>query len=571
MDVNSALPARFQLQSSRVAALPVLNHFIQRWGIPPLLEKHLPPPDPRSKLLPAQVLLTLLRNLVLSHRPLYSLGEWAAGMDAGCLGLTPGQTRALNDDRVGRALDDLFDADRQALLTDLVVRLIQEFRIDLSELHNDSTSLTLFGDYPQGDGRRVRGKPSVQVTWGYNKDHRPDLKQLLWILTISADGAVPVHFKVANGNTEDSSTHLETWKLLRGLMGRADFLYVADCKLCVPDILRFIDKQGGGFLTPLPGGRREDTAFREWLVSHVAEWREVGRRPLPYERTEIIQALESPIPEASGFRLVWFLNSQKRDIDAHRRQDAILRANQKLDELRAKLEGPKCRYHRQKQVTRAVETILAQTGAGRWVDYQVEWVVEVTTHREGKPPKPGQPPRRYRTSRPRFRLSWTPNLQNIHADAQADGISPFVTNRADLPAWEIYTAYHNRQSLLEKRHDLLKNTLKVTPAYLHNVSRLEALLFLEYLALTLHALIERQLRQAMRQHDVAELPIYPEGRECKAPTAGRLFEILDHLQSHTLLQERRLVQIFPPELSPVERQLLDLLEVPAESYTNIGA
>jgi transposase len=203
MHVNPALPARFQLQSSRLAALPVLNHFIHRWGIPLLLEKHLPPPDPRSKLLPAQVLLTLLRNLVLSHRPLYSLGEWAAEIDPGCLGLAPGQTSALNDDRVGRALDDLFDADRQALLTDLVVRLIQEFRIDLSELHNDSTSLTLFGDYPEGDGRRVRGKPSLQVTWGYNKDHRPDLKQLLWILTISADGAVPVHFKVTNGNTED--------------------------------------------------------------------------------------------------------------------------------------------------------------------------------------------------------------------------------------------------------------------------------------------------------------------------------------------------------------------------------
>ena len=75
--------------------------------------------------------MTLLRNLVLSHRPLYSLGEWAAEMDPGCLGLAPGQARALNDDRVGRALDDLFDADRQALLTDLVVRLIQEFRIDL--------------------------------------------------------------------------------------------------------------------------------------------------------------------------------------------------------------------------------------------------------------------------------------------------------------------------------------------------------------------------------------------------------------------------------------------------------
>jgi hypothetical protein len=65
-----------------------------------------------------------------------------------------------------------------------------------------------------------------------SKDHRPDLKQLLFILTTAADGGVPVQFRCADGNTSDSVTHIETWNTLRTVAGRADFLYVADSKLC---------------------------------------------------------------------------------------------------------------------------------------------------------------------------------------------------------------------------------------------------------------------------------------------------------------------------------------------------
>lgn len=100
------------------------------------------------------------------------------------LGLSAEQVGALNDDRVGRALDELFDCDRQLLLTDVVLRMVQEFRIRLEELHNESTSLTF---------RRL-------CRSGWPKDCRPDLKQLLWILTVSSDGGVPVHFKVDHGN-----------------------------------------------------------------------------------------------------------------------------------------------------------------------------------------------------------------------------------------------------------------------------------------------------------------------------------------------------------------------------------
>jgi len=71
------------------------------------------------------------------------------------LWLAPEQGALLHDDRVGRALDGLFDADRRALLTNLVVHMVKEFQVSLTQLHKDSTSLTLHGTYEPAPGACV--------------------------------------------------------------------------------------------------------------------------------------------------------------------------------------------------------------------------------------------------------------------------------------------------------------------------------------------------------------------------------------------------------------------------------
>ena len=70
----------------------------------------------------------------------------------------------LNDDRVGRALDRLFDCDRASLLTETVLHVVSTFSIDCTELHNDSTTVTVTGSgyqeaAPPVDGARWRKDP----------------------------------------------------------------------------------------------------------------------------------------------------------------------------------------------------------------------------------------------------------------------------------------------------------------------------------------------------------------------------------------------------------------------------
>lgn len=125
------------------------------------------------------------------------------------------------------------------------------------------------GQYRAASGRAMRNRQAPAITYGFSKDHRPDLKQLLIILTTEAEGGVPVRFRCTNGNTVDVQTHIETWKTLRAVAGRADFLYVADSKLCSYDNLDYIHRAGGRFVTIMPRSRLEDREFRNWLESHT--------------------------------------------------------------------------------------------------------------------------------------------------------------------------------------------------------------------------------------------------------------------------------------------------------------
>lgn len=70
----------------------------------------------------------------------------------------------------------------------------------------------------------------------------------------------------------------------------------------------------------------------------------------------------------------------------------------------------------------------------------------------------------------------------------------------------------------------------------------------------------------MHRHELASLPMYPEGRACRRPTARRLFDLFDPVQSHTLTLPNGHTEIFVTELSPVQRQILRLLGITAKTY-----
>ena len=332
--MDTTRTGEFDLHSQRLGALPLVNHFWYRARLPELLERYLPATDARVRLAPAAAVRLVVTNLLLGRRPLYALGQWAAPFAPGLLGLAPGEVDALNDDRVGRALEQLFDADRASLLTELMLGVIAEFGVDTAELHNDSTSVSVHGVYRSATGTPRGGKPTPVITFGHSKDHRPDLKQLVWILTVSADGAVPIAYRLAEGNTTDDPTHVPTWDQLAAMLGRVDFLYVADSKLASTTAMGHIAAGGGRFITVLPRSRGEDRWFRDWAQTNQPHWTEAARKPgRTGEPDQVYATFPAPLPSAEGYRIIWVHSTAKAARDAASRQARIEAGAAAIDAL----------------------------------------------------------------------------------------------------------------------------------------------------------------------------------------------------------------------------------------------
>ena len=151
------------------------------------------------------------------------------------------------------------------------------------------------------------------------------------------------------------------------------------------------------------------------------------------------------------------------------------------------------------------------------------------------------------------------------AQSATDGVFPLVSNVAELSELDLLHAY-KRQPTTEKRFSQLKTDFAVAPVYLKQVRRIQALLCMYFFALVVEALLERELRQAMQREEVEALPMYPEGRACRWPTARRLIDVFEPVQRHTLAHGKRPAEVMITDLSRLQRRLLKLLGLPATDY-----
>ena len=112
----------------------------------------------------------------------------------------------------------------------------------------------------------------------------------------------------------------------------------------------------------------------------------------------------------------------------------------------------------------------------------------------------------------------------------------------------------------------MKSDFVVAPVFLKNVARIEALLCLYFLAMLVQALIEREVRQQMARRTIEALPLYPEGRACRAPSTRRLLDVFDNIQRHELVQPEMADKQLMTELSPLQKQILRLLSISPADY-----
>ena len=212
----------------------------------------------------------------------------------------------------------------------------------------------------------------------------------------------------------------------------------------------------------------------------------------------------------------------------------------------------------------AVAEILQSCGTASWIVAEVEPQTEETFHQDHRG-RPGKDTRYVKTVATRFDLSYRIDDARVALDARSDGCFPLVTNVADFSELELLQAY-KRQPVIEKRFSQLKTDFEVAPVYLKAVHRIQALLCVYFFALLLEALMERQLRQAMQSAEIEALPMYPEGRACRWPTARRVIDLFESVQRHTLQHRRQPVEVLVTELDRLQRKILKLIGLSSTGY-----
>jgi len=536
---------QLRLRGLRVGALPILNRFIERMGLEDELTLALKNPGY------ADALLALIKNILVERNALYAVGEWVALYDVGLVA-----QGKIGDDKLGRALDRLFVADRATLQTRIVLAVMNGFDLKMEQIHNDTTSVMVRGAY---NGQNAK---AVQLKRGHSKERRPDLKQLVYSLCVTADGAVPVHFKAYDGNQTDDGIHLETWNRLRTLLQHPRFIYVADCKLCTEKNLRTIDAERGFFVTIVPKTRSEVATFTDAVLAGDVRWEEILRKRADRDEKafDVIECAVGPYHLREGFTLHWYRSSQKKKRDEHDRNERIERTRERLETLDLKrMRGPKT----EAAIRKRVDQILAQHHAEEWIAVEVKWdaVEKFKAITRGKPTA-DTTFRRIIQHVPRLHVST--KAENIAQSAAMDGIFPLTTNTKEKPI-DVFKIY-KYQPRIEKRHALLKSTLEVAPIWLKKNTRIEALMFLEFIAQMTAALIERELRHKMTEKKIDLLCSLPEGRASKTPTIDQVLRLFENQNKHALYDGDRLIKQFADPLTPVQSQILQLLSIPTAVY-----
>jgi len=544
------------LRRLAVEGIPLITSVAQSIGLRTIISKYIPSYG-NEKIEVVDALMILLCNITIGRQPLYELEQWLQKFHPQCFQLKQQQLQHFNDDRLGRALDKLYLADRASLMTEIVVNMIKVVKLEFQRVHNDSTTVKAYGKIPG------KTKTGLELLRGNSKDYRPDLKQLLFTLTISSDGAVPIHYKTYPGNRTDDSTHIETWNTVRQITGICDFIYVADCKLCTSKQLAYIVKQGGRAITIMPETWKESSIFKEKLRARKGKSKKkvIWRREIPekfgeYESFSSFSGEGDFRAGKAGYRIFWFHSSEKKKKDYLSREQRLKKAESELLKLIPRLN--KRKFKTRDAVEQEVKSILKKYGAARFFKITLS---EKTTEFRTKigRGRPG-PNATYKTYvQTLYLLSWQTDEKALKQEKNVDGIFPLLTTDDSLSAKSVLRFY-KYQPRLEKRFTQFKSVHEAAPLLFKKIERVEAIMFLFFLSLMIQAIIEREVRLKMKESGIKTLPIYPEFRDAYHPTTSKILDTFEGISSYLVTIDGK-TREFRDSLTQTQEIILSLLNI----------
>jgi transposase len=498
----------------------------------------------------------ILNALGFLSAPLYLFSEFFESKAVSHLLGDGVEAHHLNDDRLGRVLDNLYEAGTTSFFMRVALQAVNRFAIDIQQRHLDATSISVQGEYPSGsedesevastsepqEETPVEATP-IRLCRGYSRDHRPDLKQFLMTLVCSADGGVPLWLQVASGNEHDAQQFAEVVKAF-GEQWTSDGLFVMDAAFYSEPNLQQVGSIG--WLSRVPLTLK---AARDLVHGDVTPLVEVPCDHKDYRMWEVEQTY-------GGVPQRWILvESQTRKTDASLWQPELEKLERRLnrqlkhltqqvfackpDALEALIQfQDRLEVHHLTQVS--VQSIRAKRAPGR-------------------PAKSAEP-----TPIQGYRLQATLERTATAPDTFSRQRSRFIlaTNQLDKALWpaqKCLSEYKGQQKV-ERGFRFLKDPLFfASSVFVKKPQRVEALALIMALTLMVYTLAERKLRQALDAQNQTVLD------QRKQPTANPTFRwIMQTFQGIHWVHLDGQPQI--SNLNVERRLIIRLLGPPVERY-----
>jgi transposase len=534
------MDAHTRFQTQIVGALPVITHYLEQIDLAATID-HLVPWEGDVPL--GTLVEVLITNRLLQPKALFRVGQWAqAAALTDYYGLTAEQ---LNDDRLGRVLERLA-AHAPDIQAALVLKAIERFELDVTQIHYDLTTVELYGAY-EVETAEGQPPPTPLPTYGRTKSGRKHVKQVQLGLDVTGDGGVPVGHLPLDGNAGEVTSHLDNLKLLARTLPRGKLLYISDTKLDAPKNLLAIAARKGQFLC----GGALILQLQERYLGLRGELKPVdyspesqAKRPPDerdqYKAVEVAEHLDGQVDGKAvrlDYRMVFVWSESKARQEASTRERHTAKVVAEFEAVQRNLG----RYSLKttEAIVRRLEAAKGKYAEGALLDYRLVQ-------------EPGGG----------FTLTWQVDAQALERWQHLEGVYVLKTNLPERthPLAEVLRTYPG-QSQLERRFQHRKGPLAVAPMFLKNPERIAGLLCVLVWALMVLALMERQVRRELKGEPLYGL--YPEGRPSPAPTGPSLIQALSGLSIVIVRQggtvARRLAQ---PD--SVQRRVIQLLGINSE-------
>jgi transposase len=540
-----------------VQHLPIIKAYADQLGLVSLINHYVPT---EMEVDAGTVVLAMVLDTLSGRSPLYRLEEFFAQQDTALLLGKTVPPQALNDDTAGRVLDRLYDFGTMRLFTSCAVRAAMRFGLERRYVHFDTTSRSVWGDYQFAETQDL----PFQVTYGYSKDKRPDLKQFV-LSTLCVDRAVPIWGKPEDGNASDKTLNTTLLSEIAQLLAQygvqpGAYIYIADAALVTEDSLAAL--RDTLFITRLPATYSacgqviaEAVAGNDWeVVGVLAQTPPTKHRPGTFYKV----AEASVTLYGKAYRAVVVHSSSQNQ----RRQQHLER------EIRASYATLEASVHAvarqeyfcQADAEAAAAKLRALPSAYHWVDVAVQ---ERPRYGPGRPSC--KQPRVVKALRYGLQVTLHERAEVIARKTQEAGCFVLLTNVPTAgemahKAGDVLRAYKEQHGI-EQNYGFLKDPLIVNSLFLKKPERIEALGLVLLLALLLWRLVERALRVHV---ETTGKPLT--GWDKKATQKPTAFMLMTKFAGVMVIKVGGQRQLAHP-LSPVQQQYLVALRIPATYCT----